>query len=268
MDASCAVRLARPVPASKFADGTLDLGTIQHQPRRTEDCRAVDDEVWDFIGDARARSADRRHSAPAPGASTWARRDLTVSGKGDVFIEEGAEIGANVVFDVAAGPILRPSRRRRVAVHASRSGRCTSEPDPRCCGDRVASSSIGDMCKVRGELSNTIFVGHSNKGHDGIRRPLLSRPLGQPRRADHHQQSQEHLRAGAALDAVGRARAPVMQFLGTLFGDHAKTGIGTMLSDGIGHRRRRQHIRERDAAEGRAAVLVGRIAAVRHVRAG
>src|SRR5688572_32375471 len=36
---ACAVRLARPVAASKFADGTLDLGTIQTSLGRSEGTR-------------------------------------------------------------------------------------------------------------------------------------------------------------------------------------------------------------------------------------
>ena len=35
-------------------------------------------------------------------------------------------------------------------------------------GDKIAASSIGDVCKVHGELANTIFIGHANKGHDGF----------------------------------------------------------------------------------------------------
>ena len=53
-----------------------------------------------------------------------------------------------------------------------------------------------------------------------------------------------------------------MQFLGTLFGDHVKTGIGLRLTTGtvLGAG---ANVYGSDAAQGRRAVLVGRRAAVR-----
>src|SRR5260221_13277637 len=96
-------------------------------------------------------------------------------------------------------------------------------------GDRIALSSIGDVSKVHGELSNTIFLGHTNKGHDGfVGHSILGRWV--------------NLGAGTITSNLKNTYGPVslwtptgvrdtgLQFLGTLFGDHAKTGIGTRLT--------------------------------------
>ena len=42
-------------------------------------------------------------------------------------------------------------------------------------GDAIRACSIGDVCKVRGEISGSIMLGHSNKGHTGfVEAPILA----------------------------------------------------------------------------------------------
>ena len=89
--------------------------------------------------------------------------------------------------------------------------------------DRIAASSIGDTCKVHGELSNTIFLGHSNKGHDGfVGHSMLGRwvNLG----AGTITSNLKNTYGTVQLWTPDGMRDTGMQFLGTLFGDHAKTG--------------------------------------------
>lgn len=225
---ACAVRLARPVPASKFADGTLDLGTIQTSLGGRKIAGRWIIEVWDFIAtlsDQLIEDIPKRAKSLNMGTP-----DLTVSGKGDVFVEEGAEIGSNVVFDVADGPIL-VRRGAVVSPFTHLIGPMYVGPRAQLLGDRIASSSIGDTCKVRGELSHTVFVGHSNKGHTGfVGHSYLGRwvNLG----AMTTTSNLKNTYGAVQLWTPSGARNTGQQFLGTFFGDHAKTGIGTMLSTG------------------------------------
>lgn len=223
-----AVRLARPVPASNFADGTLDLGTIQTSLGGRKVSGRWMNEVWDFVatlGDQLNEDIPRRAKS-----LIMAAPDLTVYGKGAVFVEEGAEVGPNVVFDVSAGPILV----RQGAVISPFShlvGPLYVGSQAQVLGDRVASSSIGDACKVRGELSNSIFIGHANKGHAGfVGHSYLGRwvNLG----ALTTTSNLKNTYGSVQLWTRSGLRNTGQQFLGTLFGDHAKTGIGTMLSTG------------------------------------
>src|SRR6266550_2308513 len=103
--------------------------------------------------------------------------------------------------------------------------------DSQVLGDRVANSSIGDSCKVRGELSNTIFIGHSNKAHAGfVGHSYLGRwvNLG----ALTTTSNLKNTYGPVQLWTPSGVRSTGQQFLGTIFGDHAKTGIGTMLTTG------------------------------------
>ncbi|WP_420459941.1 putative sugar nucleotidyl transferase [Neolewinella sp.] len=94
-------------------------------------------------------------------------------------------------------------------------------------------TTIGDRCKVGGEISNVVFQANSNKGHDGY---LGNAVIG------------EWCNLGAGTDASNlkndygevkvwsyaqRAMQPSgLQFHGLIMGDHCKTGIGTTLNTG------------------------------------
>jgi UDP-N-acetylglucosamine diphosphorylase/glucosamine-1-phosphate N-acetyltransferase len=97
--------------------------------------------------------------------------------------------------------------------------------------DKVAASSIGDTCKVHGEMSNTIMIGHANKGHDGfVGHSILGRwvNLG----AGTITSNLKNTYGTVQLWTPDGVRDTGLQFLGTLFGDHAKTGIGLTLTTG------------------------------------
>ena len=94
-------------------------------------------------------------------------------------------------------------------------------------------TTIGDRCKVGGEISNVVFQANSNKGHDGY---LGNAVIG------------EWCNIGAGTDASNlkndygevkvwsyaeRAMRPSgLQFHGLILGDHCKVGIGTTLNTG------------------------------------
>lgn len=226
---ACAVRLARSLPASKFVDGSLDLGTIQTSLGGKKVKGRWINEVWDFIGTLPDQlMEDIPLHADALELKT--PRDVTIVGKEKVFIEDGAEIGPNVVLDATAGPIL-VLRGAIVAPFTHLMGPIAVGRDSQILGDRVATSSIGDHCKVRGEFSNSIVLGHSNKGHAGfVGHSYLGRwvNLG----ATTTTSNLKNTYGPVQLWTPTGVRSTGLQFLGTLFGDHAKTGIGTMLSTG------------------------------------
>jgi UDP-N-acetylglucosamine diphosphorylase / glucose-1-phosphate thymidylyltransferase / UDP-N-acetylgalactosamine diphosphorylase / glucosamine-1-phosphate N-acetyltransferase / galactosamine-1-phosphate N-acetyltransferase len=226
---AAAVRLARSMPVSQFADGSIDLGSIQTSLGGKRIKGRWVNEVWDFIGSLTEQLVeDIPHRAGS--LELRAPPDATTVGKEKIFIEDGADIGPQVVLDASAGPILI----RRGAVIAPFThliGPIAVGRDSQVLGDRVAGSSIGDHCKVRGELSNTIVLGHSNKGHAGfVGHSYLGRwvNLG----AMTTTSNLKNTYGPVQLWTPGGMKDTGLQFLGTLFGDHAKTGIGTMLSTG------------------------------------
>lgn len=226
---ACAVRLARSLPVSQFADGSIDLGTIQTSlGGRRISGRWIND-VWEFIATLPEQLAeDIPHRAEALEATKLT--DATLVGSEKVFVEEGAEIGPHVVLDASAGPILI-RKGAIVAPFTHLVGPIAVGRDSQILGDRVAASSIGDHCKVHGELSNSIVLGHSNKAHTGfVGHSYMGRwvNLG----ALTTTSNMKNTYGPVQLWTPSGVRSTGQQFLGTFFGDHAKTGIGTMLSTG------------------------------------
>lgn len=226
---ACAVRLARSLPVSQFADGSIDLGAIQTSLGGRKISGRWINEVWDFIATLPKQLAEdipRR----AKSLDATALTDASVIGSAGVFIEEGARIGPHVVLDATEGPILI-RKGTVVAPFTHLLGPVSIGRDSQILGDRITTSSIGDRCKVRGELSNSIILGHSNKGHAGfVGHSYLGRwvNLG----ALTTTSNLKNTYGPVQLWTPSGVRSTGQQFLGTLFGDHAKTGIGTMLSTG------------------------------------
>jgi UDP-N-acetylglucosamine diphosphorylase/glucosamine-1-phosphate N-acetyltransferase len=226
---ACAIRLARALPFSQFADGTIDIGSIQTSLGGRKIKGRWINEIWDLIGSLTEQLAE---DIPTRADSLELRAPIetTIVGKEKVFVEEGVEIGPQVVLDASAGPILI-RRGAVIAPFTHLMGPVSVGRDSQVLGDRVATSSIGDHCKVRGEFSNCVVLGHSNKGHAGfVGHSYLGRwvNLG----ALTTTSNLKNTYGPVQLWTPTGVRDTGQQFLGTLFGDHAKTGIGTMLSTG------------------------------------
>ncbi|MFL5638476.1 MAG: putative sugar nucleotidyl transferase [Gemmatimonadaceae bacterium] len=226
---ACAVKLARALPLSQFADGSVDLGSIQTSlGGRKIEGRWLND-VWDFVATLRDQLTDdipRR--AKSLGAA--AKTEAATIGEFSIFVEEGAQIGPHVVLDASVGPILI-RKGAIVAPFTYLVGPIYVGRGSQILGDRVTASSIGDNCKVRGEVSTSIVLGHSNKSHTGfVGHSYLGRwvNLG----ALTTTSNLKNTYGPVQLWTPSGVRSTSQQFLGTMFGDHVKTGIGTMLSTG------------------------------------
>ena len=192
-------------------------------------------DTWDII---RHLTTQLQDDIPAI-ASTLGIRALSnahslagvvIRGDAPVFVEDGATIEPFVVFDTSSGPVLL---RRGATVHAFTRvvGPCYVGLQSTLMTDRIAASSIGDMCRVHGELSMSVFIGHANKGHDGfVGHSILGRwvNLGAGTTTSNLKNSY----GTVAVWSTSGVRDTGLQFAGTFFGDHVKTGIGLRLTTG------------------------------------
>ena len=226
---ACAVRLARAMPASQFADGKVDIGSIQTSLGGRKIAGRWINEVWDLVGTLDQQLSE---DIPLEGRSleAAAKVSTTVLGDHPVFVEEGAEIQPYVVLDARNGPIMI-RKGASIAPFTNLIGPMYIGQETQVLGDRISGSSIGDHCKVRGELSATVMLGHSNKGHAGfIGHSYMGRWVNIG--AMTTTSNLKNTYGPVQLWTPTGMRSTGLQFLGTLFGDHAKTGIGTMLSTG------------------------------------
>lgn len=225
-----ALRLDVATPVASLRDGLLSLDELGAAGRERGDVRGRWlENIWEYIAylpemlneDIPVLGADLPQETP-DGA-------LRIGDHG-LFIEPGAIVEPQVCFDLSAGPVLL-----RAGSHV--------QAFTRLCGpvyvgaqsvvttDRVSTAAIGEVCKVHGEVSNVIFIGHANKGHDGfVGHSMLGRwvNLG----AGTITSNLKNTYGTVQLWTPDGIRETGMQFLGTLFGDHAKTGIGLRLTTG------------------------------------
>jgi hypothetical protein len=98
-------------------------------------------------------------------------------------------------------------------------------------GGDVTGCSIGRVAKIRGEIAGSVILGYSNKGHEGF---VGNSYLGEwvNLGAGTTTSNLKNTYGQVALWTPTGIRPTGMQFLGTMFGDHVKTGIGTMLTTG------------------------------------
>ena len=130
---------------------------------------------------------------------------------GPICLDDGASVGAGAVL---IGPCY-------VGPGSTVSPHATLRP----------GTNVGPVCKVGGEIGNAIFQGHANKAHDGY--------LG-----DSYVGEWANLGAGTTTSNLKNTYGPVRAatpagrvdtgrtFVGSVIGDHAKLGIGTMLAAG------------------------------------
>lgn len=224
----CALRLQADLPARALVDGSASLGDLAYGGESRALAGRWVDAVWDFVAQLSPQlNDDLAALAPTVHASSLMYDSI---GSHSLTVEEGALVEPYVIFDATAGPIM-VRREASIAAFTRVVGPCYIGAEAVIVGDRVANCSIGELSKIRGEISSSIVLGHSNKGHTGfVGHSYLGRwvNLG----AGTTTSNLKNTYGSVQLWTPRGIRDTGQQFLGTLFGDHAKTGIGSMLTTG------------------------------------
>ncbi|WP_111671527.1 GlmU family protein [Algoriphagus litoralis] len=151
----------------------------------------------------------------------------------NIFIEVGAKIKA-AVLNAEAGPIY-------IGKNAEiQEGALIRGPFALCEGSTVnmgaklrGDTTVGPYSKVGGEISNAVFFGYSNKGHDGF---LGNSVIGEwcNLGADTNTSNLKNNYAQVKLwdYTKGGFSNTGLQFCGLMMGDHSKCGINTMFNTG------------------------------------
>jgi UDP-N-acetylglucosamine diphosphorylase/glucosamine-1-phosphate N-acetyltransferase len=213
--------------AMRRSDRWLDLLKLP----RTSDQTRMPEYLWDLVHwNEEAIVADAIQMTDRPRApmdcrcEIIAEQDVIVSpkaklspgcvldaSKGPIVVDEGASIGANSVLQ---GPVYVGRYSSVSPLSYIHSG-----------------TSIGPMCKVGGEVAASIFLGYSNKTHEGF---VGHSYIGQ----------WVNVGAGTTTSNLKNTYGPIKmrigakeietdrRFLGAMIGDHTKLAIGTRLMTG------------------------------------
>jgi len=152
---------------------------------------------------------------------------------GDVFVEEGASV-VNAILNASAGPIYIGKDAEVMDGAIIRGPFSLGEHSTIKMGAKIyGDTSIGPHCKVGGEVSNSVILGYSNKGHDGF---MGNSVIGHWCNwgADTNNSNLKNNYEIVKLwdDVSGRFRSTGLQFCGLVMGDHSKCGINTMFNTG------------------------------------
>lgn len=157
----------------------------------------------------------------------------TVIGKGKVFIEKGAKVfGATLnttggsIYIGHDAEVMEGSQIRgpfALCDHAT----------VKMAAKIYGPTTIGPHCKVGGELNNVVFLGYSNKAHDGfLGNSVIGEwcNLGADTNSSNLKNTYDEVRVWNYPNQTFVSSG--LQFCGLIMGDHSKCGINTMFNTG------------------------------------
>ena len=146
------------------------------------------------------------------------------------LIALGASVEPGVVFDVRQGAVVI-DQGAEVRSGSRLEGPIYVGPGTRILGGFLRGSVFGPECRVRGEISTSVFLGFANKSHDGfVGHSIIGHwvNLGAGTTTSNLKNTNGPVRLEVEGERIETGRLNV----GSLIGDHAKTAIGTMLATG------------------------------------
>lgn len=189
------------------------------------------DTAWRFVAENPGRlAADLAREAASRGGveelpeGTWRLGSHALILDSDVRVEPG------VVFDTRNGPV-RLADRVEVRAGCRLEGPLYVGPSTVLLGGAVGTSSIGAVCRLRGEIEESVILGFTNKAHDGfLGHSYLGRWVNLGAMT-----TNSDLKNTYGPVRIGGPNGPIdtgLRKLGYLMGDHVKTAIGTLINTG------------------------------------
>ena len=215
-----------PTPAEDwFVAPAVDGGHVQHVSGR------VLRWPWNLVAENAAqvvRDYERGHSAEAEPAVP--RFDAIGYSAGALRVGDNVTIEPNVVLDFSHGPIWLDDG-VTVRSFTRLAGPAYVGPGSTLLGGPYEAISIGPVCRVHGEVEESIVLGYSNKAHAGfLGHAYLGRwvNLGAMTTNSDLKNNYGTIRMWTP---DGETDTGLIK-LGCLIGDHVKTGIGALLNTG------------------------------------
>ena len=151
----------------------------------------------------------------------------------NIFIEEGAKINF-CSLNASDGPIYIGKDAEIMEGALIRGPFALCEQATVKMGAKIyTGTTIGPYCKVGGEVTNSVLMAYSNKGHDGyLGNSVLGEwcNIGADSNNSNLKNNYEEVRLWD-YETEGFAKTG-LQFCGLMMGDHSKCGINTMFNTG------------------------------------
>ncbi|MBN2789721.1 MAG: GlmU family protein [Candidatus Delongbacteria bacterium] len=165
----------------------------------------------------------------------WINKDpenVILTGRNNIYIKKSAKIRAGVIIDASEGPVVIDENadimHNSVIIGPAYIGRGSVVK----IGSKIyENTSVGEVCKVGGEIEGSIIHGYSNKQHDGFLGHAYIAEwcnLG----ADTNNSDLKNNYSNVKVEINGKLIDTGSMFVGLIMGDHSKTGINTMFNTG------------------------------------
>ncbi|NBC65340.1 MAG: glucose-1-phosphate thymidylyltransferase [Bacteroidetes bacterium] len=227
-----AAKLRAPLH-NQWLDAGIDTATLDCKTYET--APSILDDIWQIFqlnGREIGRDLDRlKHNRFA---SPEQYPQSVMVNRENIFIEEGAVIEPGAILYADKGPIYVGKNAHIMANAVIRGSTAICERSVVKMGAKIyKDTTIGPVCKVGGEISNVVFHSYSNKAHDGYAGNSVFGQwcnIGADTNTSNlkNNYSTIKFRKWESEQVIDSKQ----QFLGTIMGDHSKTGINSMLNTG------------------------------------
>ncbi|MES2478903.1 MAG: GlmU family protein [Bacteroidota bacterium] len=151
----------------------------------------------------------------------------------NVFIAEGAIVNPCII-NASKGPVYIDKQAEIMEGCMLRGPIALGKNAVLKMGAKVyGATTIGEGCKVGGEVSNVVFFANSNKGHDGFLGNAVIGEwcnLGADTNCSNLKNNYDLVKVWDEYE--NKLVSTEMQFCGLMMGDHSKSGINTMFNTG------------------------------------
>ncbi len=190
--------------------------------------------IWDLIRLNGIQLKEDFKLINAPGISEEAQlfRGAHLINKDDVIIEAGAVIKPGVVIDASNGPIYIGKEVEILPNSVIEGPVCIGEKTKiKSCATIYENVTIGKVCKVGGEVEESVIMAYSNKQHSGyLGHAYLGSWINVG--ADTNCSDLKNNYSTIKVTLRDKHVDTGLQFLGLIMGDHTKSAINTMFNTG------------------------------------
>ncbi len=218
----------------KMAEGTFGIGDFDGLPRREIGARLVQypwdllsanaQEIFSDIMITTKRSKQKIQGKIHPGAHLINRKGI--------FVGKRSSIKPGAVLDAEHGPIYIGDDVHVYANAVIEGPAFIGSGSIVKIGAKIyGKTSIGEFCKVGGEIEGSILHAHANKQHDGFLGHSYICPwvnLG----ADTNNSDLKNNYSSVRVSINGELVDSGQLFVGMFMGDHSKSGINSMFDTG------------------------------------
>ncbi len=208
----------------------VDPHMVAHLPRHLS-AAALADSLWGLVLANGAQIERDAGTLAAPAASSGFPSGVQVIGERPLVIAAGAAVEPGAVLDLRGGAIvIGAAARVRGLTHLE--GPAGIGARTQVLGGRIrAGTTIGPGCRVAGEIEASIFLGNANKYHDGfIGHAYIGEWVNLGAMTTNSDLKNTYGTVKVWRD--GRLIDTGEQKVGVMIGDHAKTGIGSLIDTG------------------------------------